>query len=87
MERIDRLKRVVELNCREVIDEAHVVTVEAVGGQENVVFEVHCNPEDVGLIIGRHGKNIDAIRTLVRSACRGAALRTAVEVINSRVKG
>jgi predicted RNA-binding protein YlqC (UPF0109 family) len=87
MERIDRVKRVVELNCGEVIDPDHDVRVDAVGGQENVLFEVHCEPGDVSLIIGRNGKNIEAIRTIVRSSCRGTAVRTAVEVVNSRAKG
>jgi len=38
----------------------------------------------LGLVIGRNGRNIEAIRTLVRSACRGANVRTSVEVTNSR---
>ena len=81
---IDRLTHLVEANCRAVIDDDHPLAVQAVGGQENIVFEVHCAAEDVGLIIGRNGKNIEAIRTLVRSACRGENLRISVEVVNSR---
>jgi hypothetical protein len=53
---IDRLTRVVECNCREVIDNAHPVTVEAVSGQENLIFEVYCEPGDEGLIIGAPGR-------------------------------
>jgi predicted RNA-binding protein YlqC (UPF0109 family) len=81
---IDRLKRLVEFHCREVIDPDHEVTVACVGGAENLLFEISCLQDDVGLIIGRNGRNIDAIRTLVHSACRGASVRTAVEVTNSR---
>jgi predicted RNA-binding protein YlqC (UPF0109 family) len=74
----------VECNCREVIDPDHEVTVESVGGAENLLFEISCLPDDVGLIIGANGRNIEAIRTLVHSACRGASVRTAVEVTNLR---
>jgi uncharacterized protein len=84
MENIERLRKLVEYACREVIDDGHPLSVEAVGGSENLVFEVHCDPGDVGLIIGRNGSTIEAIRTIVRSACRGAKIRTAVEVCNSR---
>jgi uncharacterized protein len=81
---IARLKRVVEFNSQEVIDPDHTVTVECIGGAENLLFEISCAQVDVGLIIGRNGRNIEAIRTLVKSACRGANVRTSVEVTNSR---
>jgi predicted RNA-binding protein YlqC (UPF0109 family) len=74
----------VEFTCREVIDPDHEVTVESIGGAENLLFEITCLPDDVGLIIGRNGRNIEAIRTVVHSACRGASVRTTVEVTNSR---
>ena len=83
-ELIYRLRGVVEFNCREVIDPDHSLHVDCVGGAENLLFEITCSQEDVGLIIGRQGRNIEAIRTLVKSACRGAAVRTSVEVTNSR---
>src|SRR5882672_10637825 len=69
---IDRLTRVVECNCREVIDNDHAVPVEAVGSQENLVCEVDCEPGDEGLIIGApcrswtdpHGhQRVDAVWT------------------------
>jgi len=81
---VERLKKLVLENCQAVIDENHPLTVESVGGSENIIFEVHCDKDDVGLVIGRNGKNVEAIRTLVRAACRGAALRTSVEICNSR---
>jgi hypothetical protein len=39
---IDRLKRLVEFNCREVIDPDHEVTVESVGGAENRLCRKFC---------------------------------------------
>jgi hypothetical protein len=55
---MERLQAVVAFHCRQVMDEDHPLHVEAVGGQEHVVFDVHGAPEDVGLSIGapcRHG--------------------------------
>ena len=84
MEMKERLKNIVIDTCMAIIDENHDVNVNVIGGQENILFEIHCKQEDVGLVIGRNGRNIEAIRTIVRSACRGAPIRTSVEVINSR---
>jgi hypothetical protein len=47
-----RLQAVVAFHCRQVMDEDLPLPVEAVGGQEHVVFDVHGAPEDVGLGIG-----------------------------------
>lgn len=81
---IERLRTLVETNCREILDEDHLLCVDAVGGSENVVFEVHCDKADIGLIIGKNGCNIEALRTVVLAARRGVKIRTTVEVLNSR---
>ena len=81
---VERLRLLVEHTCQAVIDEGHDLSAVAIPGDENVVFEVHCAPGDIGLVIGRGGKHIEAVRTIVQSACRGANIRTSVEVVNSR---
>ena len=81
---VARLQHLVETNVRALIDDHHDIAVTAVEGHENVIFEVHCLKEDAGLVIGRKGKNIESIRVLVKSACRGVNLNTAVEVVNSK---
>jgi hypothetical protein len=52
MKAIERSRKLIEYTCGEVIDDDHPLSVEAVGGSENLVFEVHGSPGDVGLIIG-----------------------------------
>jgi uncharacterized protein len=81
---VARLQILVETNVRALIDDHHDLAVTSVEGQENVIFEIRCQKEDVGLIIGRKGKNIEAIRTLIKSACRGVNLNTTVEVVNAK---
>jgi hypothetical protein len=49
----------------------------------NVVF-LNSYLNDVGLIVGRGGENIEAIQSIVCSDCRVAPVRTAIEVMNSR---
>jgi hypothetical protein len=56
MELSEQLTQLVECTCREVINDAHPVPVEALGGQENLVSEVSCEPSDEGLSIGAPGR-------------------------------
>jgi predicted RNA-binding protein YlqC (UPF0109 family) len=41
------------------------VAISELYGQQTIIFEVRCNNDDMGRIIGRSGKTIGAIRTLL----------------------
>ena len=53
---IERFKKLVACTCRQVIGDDHPLSVDAVGGSEHIVCEVHCRPEDVGLILWAPGR-------------------------------
>jgi hypothetical protein len=84
MEVTERLRQLVEFMARSILDDEHPLKVHAVNGAENIVLEVSCSPDDIGLLIGRNGRVIESIRTIVRAACRGEHIRITVEVLNSR---
>ena len=44
------------------------VRLTEVDGERTVVFELRCNPEDIGKVIGKNGKTVGAIRTLLSTA-------------------
>ena len=46
-----------------------------------VVFELHVAPEDVGKVIGRQGRIVRAMRTLVRAAGGRVNQRALLEVV------
>jgi hypothetical protein len=68
MQLIERFRKRVEDNCREVIDGAHPRSVEAVGGLKDLGFEICCEPRDKGLIIGAPGRQGTDPHSHTRSA-------------------
>jgi hypothetical protein len=56
MKLTNRLQTRVEDTCRVVIGVEHPVPVEAVGGQEPLIFEGSCQPGDEGLLLGALGR-------------------------------
>lgn len=62
----DSLVRLVEL----IVDEPDEVEVDEVEGSDSVLFELQVAPDDLGKVIGRQGRTIRALRTLM--AARGA---------------
>jgi predicted RNA-binding protein YlqC (UPF0109 family) len=59
-------------------DDVRVVRTERDGA---VVFELHVAPEDVGKVIGRQGRIVRALRTLVRAAGGRVNQRALLEVV------
>ena len=59
-------------------DDVRIVRTERDGA---VVFELHVAPDDVGKVIGRQGRIVRALRTLVRAAGGRVNQRALLEVV------
>jgi predicted RNA-binding protein YlqC (UPF0109 family) len=60
-------------------DDVRVVKTERDGA---VVFELHVAPDDVGKVIGRQGRIVRALRTLVRAGGGRVNQRALLEVVD-----
>ncbi len=56
------------------------VAVTEVVGKQTTILELRCHPKDVGRLIGRSGKTIAAIRTLVSNVAAQQGCRAVLEV-------
>lgn len=63
-----------------LVEDSDSVSVTVRDSDESVTFEVAVGPDDVGKIIGRQGRIIKAIRTLVRAAGTTGGKQVEVEV-------
>ena len=63
-----------------LVDKPQVVQVETKNTEKMLVIKVICQKEDIGKIIGKNGKTIDAIRSLVNGAAGRLGKRANVEV-------
>jgi predicted RNA-binding protein YlqC (UPF0109 family) len=64
-----------------LVDTPDAVTVARTETDESITFEVTLDPTDVGKVIGRQGRIIKAIRTLVRAAGTTDDKHIEVEVV------
>ncbi len=76
------MKELVEHLARELVDDPDSVSVTEDRHGSNVTYEVRVAPEDTGKVIGRQGRMINAIRTLVKAAATKTRDRTNVEVVS-----
>ncbi len=76
--------QLVEFLARNLVDRPEEVRVRERDEESGTVLEISVAPEDVGKIIGRQGRVIQAIRVLARAATsKSTGKRLSVEVIRS----
>ena len=77
---MDRLQNLLILLVRPIVDEPDRVEVEASESDTRVELELRVAPDDIGKVIGRGGRTIRAIRTVVKAASVKVGKRVKVEV-------
>ncbi|MDD2708905.1 MAG: KH domain-containing protein [Verrucomicrobiae bacterium] len=75
------MKEFIEYVVKALVDYPDQVDVRQVDGDRTIVFELRLNQTDVGKIIGKKGRTIQALRTLVNGASGKQGKRAMVEII------
>jgi hypothetical protein len=57
------------------------VHVRAIEGEQITVFELRVHPSDLGKVIGRQGRTVEAIRTILRAAGMKLRKRITLEIL------
>ncbi len=75
------MKELVEFIARSLVDDPESVRVTEVATDQLITYEIEVMPADVGKLIGRQGRIIKAIRSVVRASAARRGMRVAVEVV------
>ena len=69
--------------ARRLVDEPDAVRVEEVEEEDGtLLFRLHVAEEDVGKVIGRQGRLVRALRTIVRAGGVEAGRRLQLEIVD-----
>jgi predicted RNA-binding protein YlqC (UPF0109 family) len=75
-----RAMAVTEYLARELVEDIDAVDVTASEGRGEVTLLIHASPQDLGRLIGRRGRVIQAVRQVARAAGAADGARVNVEV-------
>jgi len=75
------LKDLVSYLAGSLVDEPDTVQVREIQNGDSVILEVSVAPDDMGKVIGRHGRVARAIRTVTKAAAARQGRRAMVEIV------
>ncbi len=75
------MQGLVEFIAKSLVDDPSQVFVSEIEGESSVILEMRVGPEDMGRIIGKGGRTVNAMRTLVRVLAAKQGKRVTLEVV------
>jgi hypothetical protein len=83
-EKLDAAEELMTQIARALVDHPDDVLVEAVEGEEGddvTVLEMRVAPDDVGKVIGKQGRTVRSMRTILAAVGQGHHLRYELDVV------
>lgn len=78
------MKELVELIAKALVDNPDKVKVSQLDGQQSSIIELEVAPEDIGKVIGKQGRNAQAIRIILGAAGMKLKKRVNLEIVEKR---
>jgi predicted RNA-binding protein YlqC (UPF0109 family) len=75
------MREFIEYVAKNLVDYPEEVEVRQIDGEKTIIFELKVNKSDIGKIIGRGGRTIKAIRTLLVTTAAKNGLRAVLEIL------
>jgi len=88
LEKIEEgMKEFIDTVVKQLVDKPDEVNINAVEGEQQIIFELTVGDGDFGKVIGKKGRNISALRTLLFAInAKNGGKRARLEVIDKNEK-
>jgi predicted RNA-binding protein YlqC (UPF0109 family) len=78
---VEKLHQMIGLLVTSLVDDPTNIQITATEGHSLVIFEIRCRQEEMGKIVGKSGRNIQALRTILSAIGAKHRKRVQVELI------
>ncbi len=75
-------KHLVELLVKSLVDNPDSVEIKVLKGEKSTILELKVMEEDIGKVIGKHGRIAKAIRTILNAAATKSGKRVVLEILD-----
>jgi predicted RNA-binding protein YlqC (UPF0109 family) len=75
-------KDLVEYIAKTLVDDPSGVVVNVIEGEKSTILELKVAENDIGKVIGKHGRIAKAVRTLLAAASTRSGKRVVLEILD-----
>ena len=75
-------KELVEYMAKSLVDDPGGVTVNIIEGEKSTILELKVADNDIGKVIGKHGRIAKAMRTILSAAATKKEKRVVLEILD-----
>jgi len=75
-------KDLIEYIAKSLVDDPGRVQVNVVEGEKSTILELRVGEDDIGKVIGKHGRIAKAIRTVLQAASARSGKHTVLEILD-----
>ncbi|HOV38128.1 MAG TPA: KH domain-containing protein [Spirochaetales bacterium] len=75
-------KELVEYIAKAIVDEPDQVEVNIIEGEKSTILELKVSQNDIGKVIGKHGRIAKAVRTILSAAATKTGKRVVLEILD-----
>lgn len=75
-------KDLVEYIVKSLVDEPDKVDINVIEDEKSTVLELRVGPDDIGKVIGKHGRIAKAMRSVLQAATAKSGRRAILEILD-----
>ncbi|MDC7240115.1 MAG: KH domain-containing protein [Spirochaetales bacterium] len=75
-------KELVEFIAKSLVDDSESVMVNMIEGEKSTIIELKVADDDIGKVIGKHGRIAKAVRTILSASANKTGKRFVLEILD-----
>jgi predicted RNA-binding protein YlqC (UPF0109 family) len=75
-------KELVEFVAKSLVDKPEAVEINQIEGEKSTILELRVDPDDVGKVIGKHGRIARSLRTILAASTSKTGKRVVLEILD-----
>ncbi len=75
-------KDLVEYIAKSLVDDPDEVEVHIIEGEKSTILELRVSQDDIGKVIGKHGRIAKAVRTILSASATKTGKRIVLEILD-----
>ncbi len=68
--------------AKSLVDDPDGVVVNIIEGEKSTILELKVSPDDIGKVIGKHGRIAKAVRTILSASATRTGKRIVLEILD-----